>query len=51
MVLRGHGVQGHRVILPSNREYSVDQLRRLLRQVERALGRAVELNEWLAIGK
>jgi len=32
--------------LPSNREYSVSQLRLLLREVEKILGRKITLDEW-----
>ena len=32
--------------IPSNREYSVSQLKLLLRQVERVLGRRNYLDEW-----
>jgi len=42
---------GHRIVLFSNRDYSVDQVRRLLRQVEKALGREVTLQEWTSLGK
>lgn len=40
----------HRIALPSYPEYSVDLVRRLLREVERALGRPVTLQEWLDLG-
>ena len=36
----------HRQTIPSNSEYSVPQVRMLLRQVESILGRAVSLDEW-----
>ncbi|MCH8295093.1 type II toxin-antitoxin system HicA family toxin [Candidatus Poribacteria bacterium] len=32
--------------IPSNREYSVSQLRMLLRQTEQVLGRRITLDEW-----
>ncbi|MDP3062857.1 MAG: hypothetical protein Q8O40_06570 [Chloroflexota bacterium] len=32
--------------IPNNDEYSVPQLRLLLRQVEAALGRPISLEEW-----
>jgi hypothetical protein len=32
--------------IPSNTEYSVPQLRMMLREVEEILGRAVPLAEW-----
>jgi len=51
MVFRCLHGRRYRVALPSNRDYAVDQVRRLLRQVERALGRPVDLNEWLALEK
>jgi len=35
-----------RQILPSNAEYSIPQVRVLLRQVEKILGREVPTNEW-----
>ena len=36
----------HRQTLPTNAEYSVPQLRMLLRQVESILERPIELQEW-----
>jgi hypothetical protein len=41
----------HRIAIPSNVEYSVDQVRRLLRQVERALDRRFTLQDWLDLEK
>lgn len=38
--------QQHRLALPSNPEYSVPQLRMMLREVEVILGRQVSLSEW-----
>lgn len=35
--------------IPGNDEFSVPQLRVLLREVELALGRAVSLNEWTTL--
>jgi hypothetical protein len=35
-----------RMALPSNQEYSVPQLRMMLREVEEILGRQVPLAEW-----
>jgi predicted RNA binding protein YcfA (HicA-like mRNA interferase family) len=35
--------------LPSNPEYSVPQLRVLLREVEQGIGRGVTLDDWLAL--
>ena len=40
-----HG--GHRLAIPSNSEYSVPQLRMLIREVEAILGRAIALDEWV----
>ena len=39
----------HPIVLFSNPEYSVDQVRRLLRQVEGVLARRVRLDEWLGL--
>lgn len=36
----------HRQTIPTNGEYSVPQLKMLLRQVEGILGRAVAADEW-----
>jgi hypothetical protein len=36
----------HRQTVPTNPEYSVPQIRMLLRQVESILGRPVSLDEW-----
>ena len=36
----------HRQTIPTNSEYSVPQVRLLLRQVESILGRSVALAEW-----
>jgi hypothetical protein len=36
----------HRQTVPANSEYSVPQIRMLLRQVESILGRPVSLDEW-----
>lgn len=35
-----------RLSIPSNVEYSVPQLRMLLREVEAIIGRLIELREW-----
>jgi hypothetical protein len=35
--------------LPGNPEYSVPQLRMLLREVELGMGRKVPLDDWLAL--
>ncbi len=36
----------HRLTLPSNEEYSVPQLRMMIRQVEVIVGREITLDEW-----
>ncbi len=36
----------HRQTIPTNTEYSVPQVRQLLRQVESILGRTISLEEW-----
>lgn len=36
----------HRQTIPSNSEFSVPQVRMLLRQVESILGRPIALDEW-----
>ncbi len=38
--------QQHRLSIPSNDEYSVPQLRMMLQEVERILGRKMSLKEW-----
>ena len=38
-----------RLTVPSNDEYSVPQLRMMLREVETILGRAIDLQEWVAL--
>jgi len=38
--------QQHRLAIPSNEEYSVPQLRVMLREVREILGREVTLREW-----
>ena len=37
---------GHRLAIPSNAEYSVPQLRMMLREVERVIGREISSDEW-----
>ena len=37
---------GHRQTIPTNAEFSVPQVRMLVRQVEAILGRSVSLDEW-----
>ena len=41
--------QEHRQTIPSNREYSVPQLRLLIRQVQSILDRPTTLDEWDAL--
>lgn len=36
----------HRLAIPSNSEYSVPQLRMMLREAEGLLGRKISLGEW-----
>jgi hypothetical protein len=36
----------HRLVVPSNTEFSVPQLRILLREVEEIIGRTISANEW-----
>lgn len=36
----------HRLAIPSNPEYSVPQLRVILREVEKIIGREVTLTDW-----
>jgi predicted RNA binding protein YcfA (HicA-like mRNA interferase family) len=38
--------QQHRLTIPSNQEYSVSQLRMMLRELEHILGRSVTVEEW-----
>ncbi|HMP81373.1 MAG TPA: type II toxin-antitoxin system HicA family toxin [Verrucomicrobiota bacterium] len=38
--------QQHRQTIPTNSEYSVPQIRLLLRQVESILARTISLDEW-----
>ena len=37
--------------LPSNPEYSVSQLRMMLREVEEIIGRAITLDEWIKLAR
>ena len=39
----------HRQTIPANSEFSVPQIRMLLRQVESILGRPISLDEWDAL--
>jgi hypothetical protein len=36
----------HRLAIPSNADFSVPQLRMLIREVEEITGRAIEAEEW-----
>ncbi|HEX8847538.1 MAG TPA: hypothetical protein VF791_23045 [Pyrinomonadaceae bacterium] len=36
----------HRLTIPSNKEYSVPQLRMMLREVEGIIGRQIPVDEW-----
>jgi predicted RNA binding protein YcfA (HicA-like mRNA interferase family) len=38
--------QQHRLTIPSNQEYSVPQLRLIIRELEDVLGRSIALEEW-----
>lgn len=39
----------HRLAIPSNKEYSVPQLKFMLAEVERILGRSIEPEEWSSL--
>ncbi len=39
----------HRLTIPSNREYSVPQLKMMLQETESIMGREVKLEEWIAL--
>ena len=38
--------QQNRLTIPSNQEYSVPQLRMMIREVEEILGRSITVEEW-----
>jgi hypothetical protein len=38
--------QQHRLAIPSNAEYSVPQLRTMLREVEQIIGREISPGQW-----
>ena len=38
--------QQHRLTIPSNQEYSVPQLRMMIREVEEIIGRPLTLDMW-----
>jgi len=39
----------HTLTIPGNAEYSVPQLRMVLREAERIMGRKIPLREWLEL--
>ncbi|HSE84436.1 MAG TPA: type II toxin-antitoxin system HicA family toxin [Thermodesulfobacteriota bacterium] len=39
----------HRLAIPSNNEYSVAQLRMMIREVERIIGREITAEEWKSL--
>jgi len=39
-------IENHRLAIPSNAEYSMPQLRIMIREVEEILNRKINLNEW-----
>ena len=39
----------HRLTIPSNKEYSVPQLRMMLREVEGIIGQQISVDEWNAL--
>lgn len=39
----------HRLTIPSNAEYSVPQLRMMIREAEEILGCSISLDEWLQL--
>jgi hypothetical protein len=39
----------HRLAIPSNPEYSVGQLRFMIREVEGIIGREIETDEWMRL--
>jgi len=38
--------ENHRLTIPSNKEYSVPQLRMMVREVEEIIGREIAADEW-----
>ncbi len=38
--------KNYRLAIPSNSEYSVPQLKMMLREIEEIIGRKLEINEW-----
>lgn len=39
----------HRLTIPSNREYSVPQLKMMLQETESIVGRKITVEEWIAL--
>jgi hypothetical protein len=42
-------LQQHRLTIPSNYEYSMPQLRMMVREVEEIIGRSVAVEEWISL--
>lgn len=38
--------ENYRLSIPSNKEYSIPQLRMMMREVERIIGREIPMDEW-----
>lgn len=43
--------KNHRLAIPSNEEYSIPQLRMMLRQVETIIERGIDAQEWHTLAK
>jgi hypothetical protein len=41
----------HRLAIPSNTEYSVSQLRMMVREIEKIIERRISVDEWDNLGK
>ena len=41
--------ENHRLAIPSNKEYSVAQLRFMLKEVEAIIGREISNDEWISL--
>ena len=39
----------YKQIIPNNPEYSIPQVKRLLKQVEEKIGRDISINEWIEL--
>jgi hypothetical protein len=39
----------HRLAVPANQEYSVPQLRMMIREAERIIGRSITIEEWNSV--